>query len=141
MNCFREASRETKRLESISRSPVFAQFSETLGGLGTIRAYNQVSRFIYKFEHKVDLNTRTTYNIRTAEGWLSIRSWTCRSICLYCRDFRHNIFCLQFYELCCRSWTIFDICDQNYGFIKFAHKLLCRFKGLYECNRKNSILY
>ena len=36
---FRTSSREIQRLESISRSPVFAHFSEVLGGLSTIRAY------------------------------------------------------------------------------------------------------
>lgn len=73
LNYFREVSRETKRLESISRSPVFAHFSETLGGLGTIRAYEKSSRFISDFEQKVDVNTRATYNNRCADRWLSVR--------------------------------------------------------------------
>jgi len=38
MNYYRQVAREIKRLDSVSRSPVFAQFSETLGGLSTIRA-------------------------------------------------------------------------------------------------------
>ncbi len=33
------ASRELKRMESVSRSPVYNQFSETLNGAATIRAY------------------------------------------------------------------------------------------------------
>ena len=73
LNYFREVSRETKRLESISRSPVFAHFSETLGGLGTIRAYEQVDRFIDEFEKRVDANTRAYYNNKTADRWLSVR--------------------------------------------------------------------
>jgi len=73
LNYFREVSRETKRLDSISRSPVFAHFSETLGGLGTIRAYGQASRFIGEFETKVNGNTRAYYNNKTADRWLSIR--------------------------------------------------------------------
>ena len=73
LNYFREVSRETKRLESISRSPVYAHFSETLGGLGTIRAYDQASRFISDFERKVDANTRGTYNMMCADRWLSVR--------------------------------------------------------------------
>jgi len=73
LNYFREVSRETKRLESISRSPVFAHFSETLGGLGTIRAYEKSSRFINDFELKVDLNTRASYNNKSADRWLSVR--------------------------------------------------------------------
>jgi len=46
---FRELSRETKQLDSISRSPVYSQFSETLGGLSTIQAYSQTARFITDF--------------------------------------------------------------------------------------------
>lgn len=73
LNYFREVSRETKRLDSISRSPVFAHFSETLGGLGTIRAYGQADRFINEFEEKVDTNTRAYYNNKSADRWLSVR--------------------------------------------------------------------
>lgn len=73
LNYFREVARETKRLESISRSPVFAHFSETLGGLGTIRAYGQTDRFIDAFEKKMDTNTRAFYNNKCADRWLSVR--------------------------------------------------------------------
>lgn len=73
LNYFREVARETKRLESISRSPVFAHFSETLGGLGTIRAYGQTDRFIDAFEKKIDTNTRAFYNNKCADRWLSVR--------------------------------------------------------------------
>ena len=73
LNYFREVSRETKRLESISRSPVFVHFSETLGGISTIQAYNQTNRFKSEFEDKVDSNTLTTYNNRTADRWLTSR--------------------------------------------------------------------
>ena len=38
---FRPVNRDLQRLESISRSPIFAQFSETLNGVSTLRAYNQ----------------------------------------------------------------------------------------------------
>jgi ABC-type multidrug transport system fused ATPase/permease subunit len=73
LNYFRNVSRETKRLESISRSPVYAHFSETLGGLSTIRAYGQSIRFMEDFEGKVDYNTRAYYSNKTADRWLSVR--------------------------------------------------------------------
>ena len=73
LNYFRRVSRETKRLDSISRSPVYAHFSETLGGLVTIRAYGQSSRFMGDFEERVDNNTKGYYNNKGAERWLSIR--------------------------------------------------------------------
>ncbi|KAJ3340527.1 hypothetical protein HDU91_000833 [Kappamyces sp. JEL0680] len=40
-----KTSRELKRYESINRSPIYAQFSETLNGICTIRAYGQEPRF------------------------------------------------------------------------------------------------
>jgi len=73
LNSFREVSRETKRLDSISRSPVYAHFSETLGGLITIRAYRQPDRFRDEFEEKVNSNTKAYYNLKAADRWLSIR--------------------------------------------------------------------
>lgn len=39
-------SRDLQRLESISRSPIFAQFSETLGGTATIRAFGRTAGFV-----------------------------------------------------------------------------------------------
>jgi len=73
LNYFREVSRETKRIDSISRSPVYAWFSETLSGLTTIRAYNQNKRFVADFETQVDENTRAYYNNKNADRWLSLR--------------------------------------------------------------------
>ncbi|CAJ1962705.1 unnamed protein product [Cylindrotheca closterium] len=70
---FRAVSRETKRLDSISRSPVYAQFSETLGGLSTIRAYGEPDRFKSEFEGKVNTNTQALYNNKSADRWLSTR--------------------------------------------------------------------
>lgn len=73
MNYFRLVSRETKRLDSISRSPVYSQFSETLGGLSTIRAYGLALRFKRQFEEKLDQNTQAFYCMRTADRWLAAR--------------------------------------------------------------------
>lgn len=73
LNYFRSVSRETKRLESISRSPVYAHFSETLGGLSTIRAYAEPRRFAQEFQDKIDQNTRAYYCNKAADRWLAVR--------------------------------------------------------------------
>lgn len=73
LNYFRDVSRETKRLESLSRSPVYAHFSETLGGLSTIRAYGESASFVNDFENKLDGSTKAIYSNKTSERWLSTR--------------------------------------------------------------------
>eukprot|EP00455_Lapot_gusevi_P037310 TRINITY_DN416_c0_g1_i6.p1 TRINITY_DN416_c0_g1~~TRINITY_DN416_c0_g1_i6.p1 ORF type:complete len:1330 (+),score=511.36 TRINITY_DN416_c0_g1_i6:191-4180(+) len=70
---YRDASRELKRLESISRSPLFAHFSETLAGLPTIRAYGEEHKFILTNEERLDLNNRAVYNQYNSQRWLAIR--------------------------------------------------------------------
>lgn len=54
-------SRELKRLDSVSRSPIYAHFQESLGGISTIRAYRQQSRFIDENEWRVDANLRAYF--------------------------------------------------------------------------------
>lgn len=49
-------SRELKRLDAVSRSPIFAWFSESLNGLSTIRAFGQQQLFISNNERRVDRN-------------------------------------------------------------------------------------
>lgn len=45
----------------MSKSPVFAHFSETLSGLSTIKAYKEEPRFIELLYGKVDNNSRFIY--------------------------------------------------------------------------------
>ncbi|KAL7515417.1 hypothetical protein ACHAXN_013106 [Cyclotella atomus] len=73
MNYYRQVARELKRLDSVSRSPVFAQFSETLGGLSTIRAFGRSNDFRQQFESILDANTQTVYANKVAERWLACR--------------------------------------------------------------------
>jgi ABC-type multidrug transport system fused ATPase/permease subunit len=42
---YRSSSRELRRLDSITRSPLVANISETLGGISTIRAYGVTELF------------------------------------------------------------------------------------------------
>jgi len=45
MQYYRRTSRELQRLDSISRSPIYSYFSETLTGIDTIRAFKLDQRF------------------------------------------------------------------------------------------------
>jgi ATP-binding cassette, subfamily C (CFTR/MRP), member 1 len=49
-------SRETRRLDGVTRSPVYAMFSATLKGLPTIRAYMIAPRFRKDFLTALELN-------------------------------------------------------------------------------------
>lgn len=66
-------SRELKRLDSISRSPIYAHFQETLGGISTIRAYRQQDRFELENEWRVDANLQAYFPSISANRWLAIR--------------------------------------------------------------------
>ncbi|KAI4095607.1 MAG: hypothetical protein LQ344_001538 [Seirophora lacunosa] len=66
-------SRELKRLDSISRSPIYAHFQESLGGMTTIRAYRQQQRFALENEWRVDENLRAYFPSINANRWLAVR--------------------------------------------------------------------
>jgi ATP-binding cassette subfamily C (CFTR/MRP) protein 1 len=66
-------SRELKRLDSVSRSPIFAHFQETLGGVATIRAYRQMERFIKENRRRIDENLRAYYPWISLNRWLAFR--------------------------------------------------------------------
>ena len=70
---FQQVNREAKRLESVARSPVYAQFSETLGGLTTIRAFDSASRFVSTNVNLVDQSIRAFYVMKSSDRWLSVR--------------------------------------------------------------------
>ena len=66
-------SRELKRLDSTSRSPIYAHFQESLGGITTIRAYRQQQRFALENEWRVDANLRAYFPSINANRWLAVR--------------------------------------------------------------------
>ncbi|CAG9761169.1 unnamed protein product [Ceutorhynchus assimilis] len=66
-------SRQLRRIESVSRSPIYSHFGETVSGTVVIRAFSQVERFTQVSEEKVDLNQQTIYPSNTSSRWLSIR--------------------------------------------------------------------
>ncbi|KAJ5947491.1 Metal resistance protein YCF1 [Penicillium verhagenii] len=66
-------SRELKRLDSVTRSPIFAHFQESLGGISTIRAYRQENRFALENEWRMDANLRAYFPSISANRWLAVR--------------------------------------------------------------------
>jgi ABC-type multidrug transport system fused ATPase/permease subunit len=67
------SSRELKRIESTTRSPIFAHFQETLGGISTVRAYKQQTRFLRESSSKLAVNLRAFYPAMSLNRWLAVR--------------------------------------------------------------------
>uniref|UniRef100_A0A8C2UKP5 ATP binding cassette subfamily C member 3 n=1 Tax=Coturnix japonica TaxID=93934 RepID=A0A8C2UKP5_COTJA len=66
-------SRQLKRLESVSRSPIYSHFSETISGTSVIRAYQREKSFIDISDRKVDENQKCYYPSIVSNRWLGIR--------------------------------------------------------------------
>ncbi|XP_044271383.1 multidrug resistance-associated protein 1 isoform X2 [Tribolium madens] len=66
-------SRQLKRLESVSRSPIYSHFGETITGVQAIRAFREQDRFIKESEHRVDVNQVCYYPSIISNRWLAVR--------------------------------------------------------------------
>ncbi|XP_055453724.1 multidrug resistance-associated protein 1 isoform X2 [Psammomys obesus] len=90
------SSRQLKRLESVSRSPVYSHFNETLLGVSVIRAFEEQERFIRQSDLKVDENQKAYYPSIVANRWLAVRL-ECVGNCivlfaaLFSVIYRHNL--------------------------------------------------
>ncbi|KAI0827335.1 multidrug resistance-associated ABC transporter [Trametes gibbosa] len=62
--------RDIRRMESNTRSPIFANFSELLEGIVTVRAFGAEQRFLNDLYAKVDLTTRMWYTFWMTNRWL-----------------------------------------------------------------------
>nr|QUF59451.1 ATP-binding cassette transporter Abcc1-6-2 [Brachionus angularis] len=67
------AMRQLRRLNSVSKSPIFSHFGETLTGVITIRAYNAERRFIKDMENKINENLLYYYPDTISNRWLALR--------------------------------------------------------------------
>nr|QGP74118.1 ABCC transporter [Sedum alfredii] len=70
---YRSTSRELRRLDSVSRSPIYTSFTETLDGSSTIRALESQDYFSAKFDEQVALYSKTSFSEMSASLWLSLR--------------------------------------------------------------------
>ncbi|GMF70933.1 unnamed protein product [Aspergillus oryzae] len=67
------SGRILNRFSSVTRSPIYAHFQESLGGISTIRAYKQQNRFTLENEWRMDENLRAYFPSISANRWLAVR--------------------------------------------------------------------
>eukprot|EP00762_Andalucia_godoyi_P004436 ANDGO_08139.mRNA.1 ABC transporter C family member 3 len=93
---YRCSSRELKRLDSISRTPLYTHFSETLGGTATIRAYGKQADFCAQNHERLTNNLRAAWALAIAQRWLVIRlemlaAWIVSLVALFVIIFGENL--------------------------------------------------
>lgn len=66
-------SRELKRIDAVTRSPIFAWFSESLAGLSTIRAFHHQPIFISVNQKRIDHNQICYLPSISVNRWLAVR--------------------------------------------------------------------
>jgi ATP-binding cassette subfamily C (CFTR/MRP) protein 4 len=70
---FARCSRDLKRLEGTTRSPVFSYLTSTIHGLKVIRSYHAEKTCLFEFFSRLDDNTRASYLFLTTNRWVAIR--------------------------------------------------------------------
>ncbi|XP_045882134.1 ATP-binding cassette sub-family C member 2 [Meles meles] len=66
-------SRQLKRLDSVTRSPIYSHFSETVSGLSVIRAFEHQQRFLQHNEMGIDTNQKCVFSWIISNRWLAVR--------------------------------------------------------------------
>ncbi|XP_042877609.1 ATP-binding cassette sub-family C member 9-like isoform X1 [Penaeus japonicus] len=69
---FRCSSRELKRLESLSRSPLYSHISESVAGAVVVRAYGHQRRFTDVLLHRLDTHVTAFTLLHAGNRWLGI---------------------------------------------------------------------
>jgi ABC-type multidrug transport system fused ATPase/permease subunit len=70
---YRASCREAQRLNSITRSPRYAHFKETLTGLTVIRSFNRQDLFLEKYYDTLAENQKMFHGLVSINRWFSVR--------------------------------------------------------------------
>ena len=109
------SSRELKRIESVSSSPIYAQFSEMINGMQTIRAYGSQRRLALQMQDKVDSNHRAFFYLFVTNRWLyfrnSILSGLVVAVAGSCEIFKSRLISYFHWRVSWIGWPCFHICE------------------------------
>ena len=64
---------EVRRLESISKSPVFTEISQSLSGVASLRAFNCVPTFVTRLDEKMNEFIAISFTKQKLSCWISVR--------------------------------------------------------------------
>ncbi|CAF1101378.1 unnamed protein product [Adineta ricciae] len=70
---FASTSRDLKRIEGITRSPIYSHLTSTIQGLKVIRSSNNEHIWLKQFENYLNDNTNTNHLIITTNRWAAVR--------------------------------------------------------------------
>lgn len=70
---FVKTLRQVKRLEAVTRSPVYSHFSETIDGLSSIRGFGVREIFRKNYNEKVDISQNCSFHVTICNYWMSLR--------------------------------------------------------------------
>mmetsp|Transcript_3201 Transcript_3201/g.9809 ORF Transcript_3201/g.9809 Transcript_3201/m.9809 type:complete len:1233 (+) Transcript_3201:1084-4782(+) len=69
---YRTPARELKRLESVTKSPLFARFAEMVSGAAVVRAFGEQQRFLATTANNVDCANRALFYLWHTNQWLRV---------------------------------------------------------------------
>ncbi|KAG8989939.1 hypothetical protein FRB93_003401 [Tulasnella sp. JGI-2019a] len=68
-----QTSRDMRRLDSVTRSPLYTIYGESISGVAVLRAFGAGSKFLREMQQHVDTNTNPYYWMWGVNRWLSCR--------------------------------------------------------------------
>ncbi|KAF9285150.1 hypothetical protein BGZ88_009647 [Linnemannia elongata] len=77
-------SSNLRRLDSVTKSPLYQHFSETLNGLSSIRAMNIKDRFIDENAVRTNKSATASYASWMINRWLNVRLEALTSLAIFC---------------------------------------------------------
>ncbi|OAQ27712.1 P-loop containing nucleoside triphosphate hydrolase protein [Linnemannia elongata AG-77] len=80
---YRSTSREVRRLDSTLRSKLYSYFSETLTGMGTLRAYDRIHLATLRNQQRLDDSNRAHYLFQVGIRWVAFRTLTVGSLLIF----------------------------------------------------------
>ncbi|KAL2158565.1 hypothetical protein VTH06DRAFT_4332 [Thermothelomyces fergusii] len=66
-------AREVKRINSVSHSPIYDQFSSVLSGLSTIRAFHRTRSYMDRMYGLIDNSAKASWMLQLSTRWMAFR--------------------------------------------------------------------